>query len=38
VLAFEGATPELSEYLYCLQDRRDARLIAAFLAEVRPVS
>ncbi|RIJ44514.1 LysR family transcriptional regulator, partial [Maribellus luteus] len=29
---------ELSEYLYCLQDRRDARLIAAFLSEVRPVS
>lgn len=35
VLAFEGGAPELSEYLYCLQDRREARLIAAFLAEVR---
>jgi aminoethylphosphonate catabolism LysR family transcriptional regulator len=35
MLAFEGGTPELSEYLYCLQDRREARLIAAFLAQVR---
>ncbi|MDC6180216.1 LysR family transcriptional regulator [Ralstonia solanacearum] len=38
VLPFEGGAPELSEYLYCLQDRKDARLIAAFLAQVRPVS
>ncbi|AOY90986.1 LysR family transcriptional regulator [Cupriavidus sp. USMAA2-4] len=35
VIPFAGATPELSEYLYCLQDRREARLIAAFLALVR---
>jgi DNA-binding transcriptional LysR family regulator len=34
----EGGAPELSEYLYCLQDRKDARLIAAFLGEVRPVA
>lgn len=38
VLAFDGGTPELSEYLYCLHDRREARLIAAFLAQVRPAS
>ncbi len=33
VLALAGDAPVMSEYLYCLQERRDARLIAAFLAE-----
>ncbi len=33
VLDFEGDVPHIDEYLYCLQERREARLIAAFLAE-----
>jgi aminoethylphosphonate catabolism LysR family transcriptional regulator len=33
VLPFEGDVPHLPEYLYCLRERRNARLIAAFLAE-----
>ena len=32
-LSFTDATPAMSEYLYCLNERRDARLIAAFMAE-----
>jgi aminoethylphosphonate catabolism LysR family transcriptional regulator len=32
-LTFSDAEPEMSEYLYCLTERRDARLIAAFMAE-----
>lgn len=31
VLPFEDEVPSLVEYLYCLRDRRGARLIAAFL-------
>ncbi|MDD0811379.1 LysR substrate-binding domain-containing protein [Curvibacter sp. RS43] len=30
--------PSLVEYLYCLQERRESRLIAAFLAECRPAT
>lgn len=32
VLPFEDEVPSLVEYLYCLRDRRQARLISAFLA------
>jgi LysR family transcriptional regulator, low CO2-responsive transcriptional regulator len=32
-LSFADDQATVSEYLYCLQDRREARLIAAFLAE-----
>jgi DNA-binding transcriptional LysR family regulator len=35
VVPFVDGAPELCEYLYCLQDRAGARLIAAFLAEAR---
>jgi aminoethylphosphonate catabolism LysR family transcriptional regulator len=38
VLPFDDGAPELNEYLYCLHDRREAPLIAAFLAELRPVA
>ncbi|QNP48335.1 LysR substrate-binding domain-containing protein [Diaphorobacter aerolatus] len=33
VLPFEGDVPRIDEYLYCLNERREARLIAAFLSE-----
>ena len=33
MLTFADAQPAMSEYLYCLNDRRDARLIAAFMTE-----
>ncbi|MDR0224969.1 MAG: LysR family transcriptional regulator [Burkholderiaceae bacterium] len=36
VLPFAGPVPRLPEYLYCLRERRDARLIAGFLAEAVP--
>lgn len=36
VLAFDDGSPELSEYLYCLHDRRGAPLIAAFLKHLHP--
>lgn len=32
-LSFADAEPAMSEYLYCLNERREARLIAAFMAE-----
>jgi aminoethylphosphonate catabolism LysR family transcriptional regulator len=32
VLSFADDRPTVGEYLYCLRDRRDARLIAAFMA------
>ena len=35
VLPFEEEVPLIDEYLYCLQERRNARLIAAFLRECR---
>jgi len=35
VVPFTDGAPELSEYLYCLQDRAEARLIAAFVEEAR---
>lgn len=38
VLPFEEEVPVLAEYLYCLRERREARLIAAFLAECGHVS
>jgi len=38
MLTFDDAKPELSEYLYCLHDRSEARLIAAFLGLVHPVA
>lgn len=37
VLTFADAQPAMSEYLYCLNDRREARLIAAFMAEASTV-
>ncbi len=36
VLPFEEVVPVLAEYLYCLRERREARLIPAFLAECVP--
>lgn len=36
VLPFAGSVPRLPEYLYCLRERRQARLIAGFLAEAVP--
>jgi LysR family transcriptional regulator, low CO2-responsive transcriptional regulator len=36
-LAFSDAAPAMSEYLYCLNERRDARLIATFVAEASAV-
>jgi LysR family transcriptional regulator, low CO2-responsive transcriptional regulator len=36
-LSFTDASPEMSEYLYCLNERRDARLIATFMAEAAAV-
>ena len=35
ILSFSDCRPTLSEYLYCLNDRREARLIEAFMAEAR---
>ncbi|RQO62079.1 LysR family transcriptional regulator [Paucibacter sp. KBW04] len=35
-LPFVEATPQVPEYLYCLKDRRRARLIESFLAECKP--
>jgi aminoethylphosphonate catabolism LysR family transcriptional regulator len=32
ILPIEGAVPNLPEYLYCLRERREAQLIAGFLA------
>lgn len=32
-LSFTDARPAMSEYLYCLNERREARLIEAFMAE-----
>jgi len=37
IVPFAGGAPELCEYLYCLQDRAGARLIAAFVKEARAV-
>lgn len=37
VLPFEGEVPHLDEYLYCLQERREARWIAAFIAVSQPL-
>jgi DNA-binding transcriptional LysR family regulator len=31
VLPFDGEVPQVREYLYCLKDRRDSRLIDTFL-------
>ena len=36
VLPFAGPVPRLPEYLYCLRERRQARLIAGFLEEAVP--
>ena len=38
VLPFEEEVPLIDEYLYCLDERRNARLIAAFLKECRPIA
>jgi LysR family transcriptional regulator, low CO2-responsive transcriptional regulator len=37
VLHFADSEAMLSEYLYCLHDRREARLIEAFMAEARVI-
>lgn len=37
VLRFDDEVPRIDEYLYCLKERREARLIAAFLAECTPL-
>lgn len=36
MLGFTDAAPELHEYLYCLRERRGARLIDAFVALAVP--
>lgn len=36
VLRFTGGAPQLHEYLYCLRERRDARLIDAFVGPAVP--
>ena len=36
VLPFEDPVPSLVEYLYCLSERRQSRLISAFLAACSP--
>jgi DNA-binding transcriptional LysR family regulator len=38
MLPFVGGGPKLHEYLYCLKERRRARLIDAFLAEAVPAA
>lgn len=36
VLHFTGGSPQLHEYMYCLRERRDARLIDAFVSLAEP--
>jgi DNA-binding transcriptional LysR family regulator len=36
VLPFAGPVPRLPEYLYCLRERSQSRLIAGFLKEAVP--